>query len=110
MTESHTNNEQSLIKADIYNGEDKMENDYVGDIRTQAQEYGLKFQDAAIKAKDYATEKFGQVSDKIKQLDGKSPQELVEEAKSYAKQKPGEALLISAAVGLVLGLILKGRR
>jgi ElaB/YqjD/DUF883 family membrane-anchored ribosome-binding protein len=38
------------------------------------------------------------------------PNELLEEAKKYARQKPGEALLISAAVGMVLGLILRGRK
>lgn len=107
---AETKNEQSLVKTDIYNNEEKMTNDYAGDIKAQAQEYGMKFQDAALKAKDYATEKFGQVSDKIKELDGKDPKELLEDAKNYARQKPGEALLVSAAVGLIVGLILKGRR
>ena len=45
-----------------------------------AQEYGQKISDAAIQAKD------------------------------YARQKPGQALLISAGVGLLLGLIIRGRR
>lgn len=104
-----TNQEQGLIKTDIYNGEDKAEN-YMNDFKAQAQNYGQQFQDAAMKAKDFATEKFGQVSDKLKELDGKDPQELLEDAKEYARQKPGQALLVSAAVGLVLGLILKGGR
>lgn len=107
---AETKSEQSLVKTDIYNNEEQMTNDYVGDIKAQAQEFGVKFQDAALKAKDYATEKFGQVSDKIKELDGKDPKELLEDAKNYARQKPGEALLVSAAVGLLVGLILKGRR
>ncbi|MGI8468057.1 MAG: hypothetical protein ACR2N3_06350 [Pyrinomonadaceae bacterium] len=104
-----TNREQALTKTDIYNTENKAEN-YMDDFKTQAQDYGQKLQDAATKAKVFATEKFGQVSDKIKELDGKDPQELIEEAKQYARQKPGQALLVSAAVGLVLGLLLKGRR
>jgi ElaB/YqjD/DUF883 family membrane-anchored ribosome-binding protein len=49
-------------------------------------------------------------SDKFKELQGKDPKELVEEAKQYARQKPGQALLISAAVGLVIGFLFKGRR
>ena len=103
------NQEQGLIKTDIYNGEDKAEN-YMNDFKAQAQNYGQQFQDAAVKAKDFAAEKFSQVSDKLKELDGKDPQELLEDAKEYARQKPGQALLVSAAVGLVLGLILKGGR
>lgn len=105
-----TNQEKSLVKADIYSSEDKAENYNMEDFRAQTQDYGQKLQEAAVKAKDYAAEKFGQVSDKIKELDGKDPQELLEEAKQYARQKPGQALLVSAAVGLVLGLLLKGRK
>lgn len=86
-----------------------MENDYFNDFKTQAQDYGQKLQDAAYKAKDYATEKFGQAGDKLKELQGKDPQQLVQEAKEYARKKPGEAILISAAVGLVLGFLLKRR-
>lgn len=110
MAETQMNNEQSLVKTDIYNGEDKMNNDSANNFKAQAQEYGQQFQDAAMKAKDYATEKFNQVSDKLKEFEGKDPKELVENAKEYARQKPGQALLVSAAVGLVLGLLLKGRK
>lgn len=105
-----TNQEKALVKTDTYNSEDKAENYNMEDFKAQTQDYGQKLQDAASKARDYATEKFGQVSDKIKELDGKDPQELVENAKQYARQKPGQALLVSAAVGLVLGLLLKGRK
>jgi ElaB/YqjD/DUF883 family membrane-anchored ribosome-binding protein len=110
MAEMATNNEQSLVKPEVFNGEDKMENDYLNDFKAQAQDYGQKLQDAAVKAKDYATEKFSQAGDKLKDLQGKDPKEILEDAKEYARKKPGEALLISAAVGLVLGLLLKGRR
>ncbi|MGI8787980.1 MAG: hypothetical protein ACR2HG_09500 [Pyrinomonadaceae bacterium] len=104
-----TNQEQGLVKPEIYNGDDKGANDYLGDIKGQAQEYGQKFQDAAMKAKDYASEKFAPIGDKFKELQNKDPKELVEDAKEYARQKPGQALLISAAAGLVLGLLLKRR-
>ena len=110
MAQTETNKEQGLTKTDMYNGEDKAENEYLGDIKAQAQEYGQKLQDAAGKAKDYATEKFNQAGDKLKDLQSRDPKELMEDAKEYARQKPGQALLVSAAVGLVLGLLLKGRR
>lgn len=109
MAEMEINNEQSLIKPDIYNGEEKSENDYLGDFKTQAQDYGQKLQDAAFKAKDFAAERFTQAGDKLKELQNKNPQELLEDAKEYARKKPGEALLISAAVGLVIGFLLKRR-
>ena len=101
---------QELIKMDEVNGKDQTYNDYMGDFKGQAQEYGQRLQDAAVKAKDFAGEKFAQASDKFKELQNKEPKELVEEAKEYARQKPGQALLISAAVGLVLGVLLRGRK
>src|SRR6476659_1629338 len=82
----------------------------LGDLRMQAQEYGAKIQDAAAKARDFASEKFTQAGEKFKEIQGKDPKELVEDAKEYARQKPGQALLISAAAGLILGFLLRGRR
>jgi len=107
MQEMDTNNEQSLIKMDEGNGKDETYNQYVDDFKAQAQEYGQKLNDAAIRAKDYAGEKFAQAGDKFKELQNKDPQEILEDAKEYARQKPGQALLISAAAGLVLGLLLR---
>jgi len=110
MTENQTSNEQSLIKPEPVNGEDKTTNEYMNDFKTQAQDYGQQFQDAAMKAKDFASEKFAVASDKFKELQGKDPKQLVEEAKEFARQKPGQALLVSAAVGLVLGILFRGSR
>ncbi len=110
MAETATGNEQGLIKNDVYNGEDKTANEYMDDFKGQAQEYGQKFQDAAMKAKDFAGEKFTAANEKFKELQNKDPKELVEDAKEYARQKPGQSLLIAAAAGLVIGLLLKGRR
>ena len=76
--------------------------EYLGDLKTQAQEYGQKIQDAAVRARDYA-------SDKFRELQDKDPKQLVEDAKQFAREKPGQTILISAAVGLVLGLLLKRR-
>ncbi len=109
MAETNMSQEQGLIKPEIFNGEDKTANDYLNDFKGQAQEYGQKFQDAAVKAKDYAGEKFTAASEKFKELQNKDPQELVEDAKEFARQKPGQALLISAAAGLIIGFLLKRR-
>ncbi len=110
MTNNETNNEQSLVKPEIYNGEDKTGQEYMNDFKAQAQNYGQQFQEAAMKAKDFASDKFVVASDKFKELQNKDPKELVEEAKEFARQKPGQALAVSAVVGLVLGLILRGGR
>ncbi len=76
----------------------------------QADEYGQKLQDVAVKAKDYASEKYMQANEKFKELQNKEPQELVEEAKDYARKNPGQTILISAAAGLLLGWLIKGGR
>ena len=76
----------------------------------QAQEYGQKIQDAAAKARISRSEKFAQAGDKFKELQNKDPKELVEDAKEFARQKPGQTILISAAVGLVLGFLLERRK
>ena len=75
-----------------------------------AHEYGQKISDAASQAKDYVSDKMSVVSDKFKELQNADLGELAENAKEYARQKPGQALLISAAAGLLLGLIIRGRR
>lgn len=107
MENMQEKNEQGLVKMDEANGKDETYNEYIDDFKAQAQEYGQKLNDAAIKAKDYASEKFAQAGDKFKELQNKDPQEFIEDAKDFARQKPGQALLISAAAGLVLGLLLR---
>ncbi|MEQ1923774.1 MAG: hypothetical protein ABL952_14805 [Pyrinomonadaceae bacterium] len=84
--------------------------EFLGDLKMQAQEYGQKIQDAAAQAKDFASEKFAQAGDKFKEISAKDPKELVEDAKEFARQKPGQTILISAAIGLVVGLILRSGR
>lgn len=87
-----------------------VDDEFLGDLKMQAQEYGHKLQDAASKARDFAGEKFAQAGDKFKELQNKDPKELIEDAKEFTRQKPGQAILISAAVGLVLGFLIKGRK
>lgn len=106
--ETLENEEQGLIHVSPVNGEDKT-NDYMDEFKAQAEEYGQKIQDAAMKAKDYASERFAAAGEKFKELQDKDPRELVEDAKEFARQKPGQTILISAAVGVVLGLLLRRR-
>jgi ElaB/YqjD/DUF883 family membrane-anchored ribosome-binding protein len=101
--------EQSLVPL-VPEQTSNLDDEFLGDLKMQAQEYGQRLQDAATKAKDFAGEKFAQAGDKLKELQNKDPKELVEDAKEYARQKPGQTILISAAIGLVLGFLLKGRR
>lgn len=75
-----------------------------------AQKYGEKISEAATQAKDYVSDKVSVVGDKIKDLQNADLGEVAANAKEYARKNPGQAILISAAAGLVLGLILRGRR
>ena len=81
-----------------------------GTATALAQEYGQKISEAANTAKDYVSDKVSVVGDKIKDLQNKDLNEIANQAKDYARQNPGQAILISAAAGLVLGLILRGNR
>lgn len=104
--------EQSLMPVNTDNvfNDGTARDEFLGEIKMQAQEYGQKIQDAALKAKDFANEKFTQAGDKFKEISAKDPKELVEDAKEFARQKPGQTILISAAIGLVVGLVLRGRK
>ena len=75
-----------------------------------AQEYGHRISEAATQAKDYVSDKVSVVGDKIKELQNADLGEISENAKDYARKNPGQAILISAAAGLVLGLLLRGSR
>jgi ElaB/YqjD/DUF883 family membrane-anchored ribosome-binding protein len=75
-----------------------------------AKEYGGKIADAATTAKDYVTDKASVMTDKIKDLSNRDFSEVANEAKEYARKNPGQAILISAAAGLVLGLLIRGSR
>ncbi len=75
-----------------------------------AQEYGQKITEAATQAKDYVSDRVSVVGDKLKDLQNADLGQVAENAKDYARKNPSQAILISAAAGLVLGLILRGRR
>lgn len=99
--------EQSLVPVVPDPNEDRLDDEFLGDLKMQAQEYGQKLQDAAGKAKVFAEEKVAWAGDKFKELQNKDPKEIIEDAKEFARQKPGQTILISAAVGLILGFLLK---
>lgn len=102
--------EQGLMPVTGNEKDSSIDDEFLGDLKMHAQEYGQKIQDAAGKAKDFANEKFAAAGDKFKEISNKDPKELIEDAKEFARQKPGQTILISAAVGLVLGLLFRGRR
>ncbi len=102
--------EQSLIPVTDEAAGDNLDDEYLGDLKMQAQEYGQKLQDAAEKAKDYAGEKLTQAGEKFNELKEKDPKELVDDAKEYAKKNPGQTILISAGIGLLLGMLFRGRK
>jgi len=81
-----------------------------GTASALAQEYGGKISEAASQAKDFVSDKISVVGDKIKDLQNADFAEMAENAKDYTRKNPGQALLISAAAGLLVGLILRGRR
>jgi ElaB/YqjD/DUF883 family membrane-anchored ribosome-binding protein len=79
-------------------------------LAATAQEYGKKVADAASTAKDYVSDKMTPVVDKFKDLQNTDYKEVANQAKDYARQNPGQAILISAAAGLVIGLLIRGSR
>ena len=79
-------------------------------MAAQAQQYGQKLAGAATSAKDYMSDKLSTAGDKLKDLQNVDVKQVTEDAKQYARQNPGQALLISAAAGFLLGLVLRGNR
>jgi ElaB/YqjD/DUF883 family membrane-anchored ribosome-binding protein len=82
----------------------------MSEFAEDAHEYGRKIVDAASRAGDFVSEKVNVVGDKIKDLQGKDFKEIAGEAKDYARENPGHAILISAVAGVVLGFLLRGGR
>ena len=72
--------------------------------------YGQKVADAASTARDYVSDKMTSVADRMSDLQNTDIREVANQAKDYARQNPGQAILISAAAGLVLGLLIRGSR
>ena len=77
---------------------------------TALSQTGQKISEVATQAKDYVSDKVSIVGEKIKDLQNADLGQLADNAKDYARKNPGQAIVISAAAGLLLGLILRGRR
>ncbi len=75
-----------------------------------AQQYTEKISDAVSQAKDYLGDKVSTVSDKIKGFATDDLSGMALKAKDFARKNPGQAILVSAAAGVLLGLIIRGRR
>jgi ElaB/YqjD/DUF883 family membrane-anchored ribosome-binding protein len=105
MQEATNPAENVTNQSIIYRGENRM-----AEFSDDAKECGRKIVDAASRANDYIEQKAGVVVDKFKDLQGKNFSEIADEAKDYARRKPGQAILISAAAGLILGFILRNSR
>jgi ElaB/YqjD/DUF883 family membrane-anchored ribosome-binding protein len=105
MSEATGNGQAQSNTPAIYGRELNM-----AELAETTQEYGRKIVDAASRAGDFVSDKVGVVGDKIKDLQGKDIGEIADEAKDYARKNPGQAILISAVAGLVLGFLLRGRR
>lgn len=79
-------------------------------IGDRAKQYGQTVADAASQAKDYITDKAGVVGEKIQGLRDVDYAEYANQAKDYARSNPGQALLVAAAAGFVIGLLVRGGR
>jgi ElaB/YqjD/DUF883 family membrane-anchored ribosome-binding protein len=78
--------------------------------RAEDKGYGAKIADAASTAKDYVADKVSVIGDKLTDLKNTDIKEVATQAKDYAQKNPGQAILISAAAGLVLGMLIRGSR
>ena len=81
-----------------------------GGIADRAKQYGQSVADAASTAREYITDKAGVVGEKIQGLREVDYAEYANQAKDYARQNPGQALLVAAAAGFVIGLLVRGGR
>jgi ElaB/YqjD/DUF883 family membrane-anchored ribosome-binding protein len=76
-------------------------------IARRAKEYGQAVTGSASQAKDYLSDKASAVGEKLQDLRNKDFGQLAEHAKEYARENPGQALLIAAAAGFLVSLLLR---
>ena len=106
MPEATENGQNTASSTSIICGSEM----HMSELEETAREYGRKIKATASKAGDYLSEKATIAGEKIRDLHGKDFNQIADEAKDYARRKPGQAILISAAAGLFLGLLLRGGR
>ena len=83
---------------------------HMSELEETAREYGRKIAATASRAGECVKEKAGVAGERLRDLQGKDIGQMAGEAKDYARRNPGQAILISAAAGLFLGLLLRGGR
>ena len=81
-----------------------------GDLSEAAPPYTDKIAETVSQAKDYLSDKVSTVGGKIKDFATDDLSGMAEKAKDFARQNPGQAILVAAAAGVLLGLIVRGRR
>ena len=69
-----------------------------------------KIAEVVSQAKDYLGDKVNTVGGKIKDFATDDLSGLAEKAKDFARQNPGQAIVVAAAAGVLLGLLVRGRR
>jgi ElaB/YqjD/DUF883 family membrane-anchored ribosome-binding protein len=82
----------------------------VDQVKGKAGEVAQAVRDAGSQVRDAATEKYAQVRDQASQYvnDGRQRAEEWEHSlESYVQEKPLQAVLLAAGIGLLLGLIWK---
>ena len=79
-------------------------------LRDKAQEVSQNLRDLGGQVRDAAREKYDQMSDQARQYydqGRQSAQQWEESLESYVQEKPLQALLMAAGVGLLLGVLWK---
>ena len=69
-----------------------------------------KIAEVVTQAKDYLGDTVNTVGGKIKDFATDDLGGLAEKAKDFARQNPGQAILVAAGAGVLLGLLVRGRR
>jgi ElaB/YqjD/DUF883 family membrane-anchored ribosome-binding protein len=69
-----------------------------------------KIAEVVSQAKDYLGDKVNTVGGKIKDFATDDLSGWAEKAKDFARQNPGQAILVAAGAGVLLGLLVRGRR
>ncbi len=107
-TETNPSDWRPTDNGGLSQGEDLTQK--AADVGEAAQPYTDKIAETVSQAKDYLSEKVGTVGGKIKDFATDDLSGMAEKAKDFARQNPGQAILVAAAAGMLLGLIVRGRR